>query len=91
MFQVGLDDAEFLADFGIDVTIEGRPARGIFDNAYADAFGLVAGTSPALIVFDTTPAAVGESVNIGDQQYKIVVIKPDGTGVKVLQLEEAYL
>lgn len=43
--------AAFLADFGVDVTIDGQAARGIFDAAYVDALG-VASVGPVLLAFE---------------------------------------
>ncbi|KRB73445.1 head-tail joining protein [Noviherbaspirillum sp. Root189] len=89
----GEDFTVYFADFGVDVTIDGVSARGIFDNAYSQIGGGVgmASTNPTLTVETTSvPAApVGKTVACEGVTYGIAEHHPDGTGVSVLVLELA--
>lgn len=81
----------FLSDFGVDATVGGVPVRGIFDRRPADAFGMVTGNSPTLTCDESDLPAVanGAAVTIGTASYVVSAIRPDGTGVVVLDLETA--
>ena len=82
--------AAFMPDFGVDVTIGAETVRGIFDNGYAESFG-VAGSDPHVLVSaaEVATAALGDPVTIGAANYAIVGIEPDGTGMTRLKLETA--
>lgn len=77
----------FCADFGVDVVVGGVSQRGIFDDAYAEAFGLVGGSRPVLVVLTSPQAVRGASVSVGGKSYTVAESQPDGTGVTTLQLE----
>ena len=79
----------FLVDFGTDAVIGGETVRGIFDSAYAEAFGLVAGTTPVLIVHSDVGASVGDAVTVLGSDYLVAEVHPDGTGISRLVLEIA--
>jgi len=83
--------ATFMTDCGIDVVVGGVNARAIFDNAAADALGLVAGTKPVLLLATASVASAvsGDAVTAGGASYTIAEIQPDGTGMTRLILEEA--
>jgi hypothetical protein len=83
------DAAPFLTDFGIVATVGGVSVRGIFDNAAADPFGVVAGTQPTLLIAtaDLGSAAVGTAAVIVGTTYSIAEIQPDGTGMTRLVLK----
>lgn len=83
------DTAAFFTDFAIDATVAGVPVRGIFDAAYADVLGLVAGSTPVLTCAsrDVTEAAVGASVTINATVYTVAEVHPDGTGMTRLLLK----
>lgn len=79
----------FCADYGVDVVVGGVAQRGIFDNAYAEAFGMVGGSRPMLVVLTSPQAVRGAAVSVGSKGYAVTEAQPDGTGVTTLQLEEA--
>ena len=80
----------FFTDFAIDITVNGLPARGIFDNGFASAFGgMVDGTSPVLHLISTLPVERGNPVIIAGKNYTVVGVEPDGTGVTQLRLDKA--
>lgn len=84
------DNAAFFSDFAVDVTINGIPARGIFDDAYAEAFsGMVGGASPALILPSSVAVQRGQPVVVGGTGYTVTSIEPDGTGITLLRLAES--
>lgn len=85
-----LDATAFFSDFAIDATVNGAAVRGIFDNAYAEAFGgMVSGSQPRLLVPSATAAARGQTVVIDAVSYTITAVEPDGTGVTSLGLDKA--
>lgn len=93
--QIAADRAVFTNrdEFGVDVTINGTPARGLFDNEYVDLNALTGGveaTGPALTVRDedAEAAAHGTSVVIAGTTYKIRGKQPDGTGFTLLKLSK---
>lgn len=71
-------------------TLDGVAVTGKFDNAYTDPFGF-AGSSPALTCLsaDVSTAAQGTAVVVNSVSYTVAAIKPDGTGMTVLVLQEA--
>lgn len=80
--------AAFVSNFATDVTIGNVAGRAIFDEAYAEAFG-VASTGPQLTVraADFPAVAVGQDVSIGVRLFKVSAPpEPDGTGMLVLKL-----
>jgi len=80
----------FFTDFAIDVTVAGMPARGIFDNGFANAFsGMIDGTSPVLHLLSSVPVSRGDTVIISAASYIVTGVQPDGTGVTQLRLEDA--
>lgn len=80
----------FFTDFAIDVTVNGVPARGIFDNGFASAFsGMVDGTSPVLHLTTDVIVERGNPVIIAGHTYTVIGVQPDGTGVTQLRLAEA--
>lgn len=83
------DAAPFLTDFGVAATVGGVSLTGIFDNAYADPFGMVAATSPVLLAADSDVAAaeIGDLVSVGGGTYAVAEIQPDGTGMTRLMLK----
>jgi hypothetical protein len=82
--------AAFLSDFATAITVGGVSGKGIFDEAYAEAFG-VASVGPQLTVraADFPAAAAGQAVTVGARTFKIAAPpEPDGTGVVVLRLHK---
>ena len=86
-------DPAFFSDFGIDLTVNGVPVRGIFDNAFGSAFGgMIDGTGPMVRLPSSTAAGIvkrGDAVVIGSTGYTVTTVEPDGTGLALLRLEEA--
>lgn len=77
------------ADFGVDATLDGEPVRGIFDNAFGDAFGgLVVGSGPMFRLPSSVPVSRGQVLILATTTYTITAIEPDGTGLTVLRLDE---
>lgn len=84
------DNAAFFSDFAIDLTVNGQPARGIFDNGFASAFtGMIDGTSPVLHLLSAIPVSRGDTVIISAAAYIVTGVEPDGTGVTQLRLDKA--
>ena len=83
-------EAAYFTDFAIDITVNGLPARGIFDNGFASTFsGMVDGTSPVLHMLSAVPVARGDTAIISGAFYTVIGVEPDGTGVTQLRLDEA--
>lgn len=83
-------EAAYFTDFAIDITVNGLPARGIFDNGFASTFsGMVDGTSPVLHMLSAVPVACGDTVIISAASYTVTGVEPDGTGVTQLRLDKA--
>ena len=84
-----LDPAAYFTDFAIDITVNGLPARGIFDNGFASTFsGMVDGTSPVLHMLSAVPVARGDTAIISGASYTVTGVEPDGTGVTQLRLDK---
>ena len=83
--------ADYMPDFGTACSVGGVAVHGIFDAAYADVFGIVAGTRPALLIAsaDAPDVAIDDAVTIGATTYTVAVVQPDGTGMTRLLLEAA--
>lgn len=80
----------FLSDFAIDLTIDGQPVRGIFDDAASVAFGgMINGTAPMLQIQSTVTVARGSAVLIGTDVYTVRAIEPNSSGITLLRLEAA--
>lgn len=79
----------FLTDFGVAAVVGGVSCTGIFDKAFSDVLGIVAGTSPTFLVAAAAvpAAAVGDTVTIAAVAYTIAEIQPDGTGMTRLILK----
>lgn len=77
--------------FAVNATLGAATVPVIFDAAYADAIGIVAGTSPTCLAAsaDVSAAAVGGAITINAVAYIIAEIQPDGTGLTRLMLQEA--
>jgi methionine synthase II (cobalamin-independent) len=83
------DSASIIDLLGIDVIVDGVPARGIFDNDFASAFsGLVGGSSPVLHLVSSVPVARGSAVIVAGVTYTVTGVEPDGTGVTQLRMDK---
>lgn len=78
----------FMADFAFDAEVGSASLRGIFDNGHANAFDVIAGTLPTLLIAtaDAINVTRNDAVVIGMDRYTITDIKPDGTGMTRLIL-----
>lgn len=84
------DLPSFFSDFAIDLTVNGVPARGIFDDAFGVAFGgMIDGSGPMLRLPTSVAAARGQPVVIDSRSYVITGVEPDGTGITTLRLDLA--
>jgi hypothetical protein len=80
----------YFSDFAVPATVAGTATKGIFDKAYQESFGIVAGDNPVLVVETSQVTAVdGDAVVVNATNYTIASIEPDGTGITILQLELA--
>lgn len=79
----------FFYDLGDPCTIAGVAQVGIFDKAYQQQFGMVAGAEPLLVIKDSAlgSGVEGSTVVVRSTSYTIASIEPDGTGVTALRLE----
>jgi len=80
----------YLSDFGVAATLNSVAISGIFDNDYADAFGM-AGAQPSLTVktSDAAETVRGVAVVVGGINYTVAEQpEPDGTGITKLKLEK---
>lgn len=89
-----LDDLDAFVDvdngFAVEALIGGETVTGIFDAEYAERLN-TAGTAPVFMCKSADAAGIeqGYEVVIGDSDYTVVGIEPDGTGMTMLVLEEA--
>ena len=81
------DTSAFFSDFGIAAIVGGVACRGIFDEAYAEAFGMIAGASPSLLVTTGVAADIGAPVVIGARRFNVAAVEPDGCGMMRIRLE----
>lgn len=80
----------YFSDFAVPATVAGIATTGIFDKAYQESFGIVAGDNPVLVIktSDVSPVE-GDAVSVNSTAYTIASVEPDGTGITILQLELA--
>lgn len=88
------DLSEFFSedDFAVTAMLDGFPVAGIFDNA-ATAIGGEAAIEGSVPTFtcaaaDIPDVAVEQVLTVGDTDYTITSVHPDGTGVVILGLAE---
>jgi len=76
-------------EFADEATIGGETVNGIFDNEHTEVLD-VSGTHPAFTckTSDVSGVSQGDTVTINGTGYRVVSIKPDGTGMTTLVLEE---
>lgn len=82
------DFTPYLADFGVDATLDGQPVRVIFDNAYTEVLGL-ATRSPRAGLPTARAGSVqqGSVLVVAGTTYQVASVQPDGTGWTDLMLE----
>tara|TARA_B100000989_G_C19452738_1_gene432539 strand:+ start:591 stop:902 length:312 start_codon:yes stop_codon:yes gene_type:complete len=87
-------------DFAVEATItpsqgEAFTVKGIFDNGYESRSRDVVDIASRDTMFTCPSSAAvdalvkGNSVAIGGANYKVLMVKPDGTGVTAITLEKA--
>lgn len=79
-------------EFATAALVGASAVNGIFDNGYAEAFGIAAGTKPTFLckVADLPALTLGTTTAvIGGVTYTIVENQPDGLGLTTLTLEKA--
>lgn len=86
----GEDLAAYLTAFGQPVTVGGVAGSAVFDEGYAEAFGVAsAGPQLTAAAADFPAAATGQAVTVGARTFKIAAPpEPDGTGMAVLRLHK---
>lgn len=89
MSFLNADIDNYFTDFGIDATVGGVACKGIFDEAYAETFGIVGGVAPSLLLPTTVAATECTAVVIGARNFTVTGTEPDGTGFHRLRLESA--
>ena len=77
------------AGFAEYLTIGAAQVAAIFDNAFSDPLGIVAGTQPMFMAAsaDVSTLAVGDTVTRGATAYTVASIEPDGTGITRVMLK----
>lgn len=83
--------AEFFSpDFAIPALVRGRQISVIFDEQYIDASG-VESSQPAATCSsaDIDGVEQDDQIEIKNEQFRIIGVQPDGTGVTVLRLARA--
>ena len=83
------DLTPFFADFAASATKSGVPVAGVFDKAYGEAFGLIAGNDPVFRTATATGIVRGNTLVIGGVTYTVVAVESDGTGMDLCRLEAA--
>lgn len=84
------DFSALLADFGVDATLNGSAVRGIFDNASASGLNnMMLGSNPTftLATASVSSSSRGKTLVVGAVSYTVREVKPDGTGMTLLELE----
>jgi hypothetical protein len=80
----------YFSDFAIPATVAGVALNGIFDKAYQESYGIVAGDNPVLLIQSSLVTPIeGDAVIVNSTNYTVASVEPDGQGVTVLQLELA--
>jgi len=84
------DNAAFLADFGLDATLNNAPVRIIFDSAYLASLD-VESSNPVALLPDGDAVGVrqGAVLTVLGATYQVVAVQPDGTGFTMLELVKA--
>jgi len=86
------DMAAYFADFGTTATLDGVSVTGIFDNGSAAGLdNLMLGSNPTFMLdsASASSASRGKTLVLNAVNYIVREVKPDGTGITVLELEAA--
>lgn len=82
--------AAFFDDFTVDCTVAGSSIKAIFDHQYVEvSIGQApySGLYPTLTA-DANDLVLDAAVVIGTDNYKIIDIRPDGTGIAMAVMVE---
>lgn len=84
-------NASVCKTFGVPAQLDYLPVVGIFERPHAQAFDGIATSSPRfkLQSADAEGVTLDSMLRIGDEQYQVRSVEPDGTGMTVLTLEAA--
>ncbi len=90
--ETDADRQAMLAALGDAVTIGGHEVTALCENSYAEELG-ISGTRPTLLCLASAAAAAGAArgvaVVVPDVgSFTIISVKPDGTGLATLTLED---
>jgi len=84
------DSDPFLADFAVSATKNGSATvSGVFDKAYGEAYGMIAGNDPVFRCPTASAVVRGNTLLIGGVTYTVTHVEGDGTGWDVCRLEAA--
>jgi len=85
-FNEDLDVFFNVDDFAVEATYDASPVNVIFDRAYLQTLGIVAGTDPQCLAkaSDIPSDAVGETIVISGTTYTIRSREPQDDGAIVL-------
>ena len=84
------DNDPFLADFAVSATKNGSATvSGVFDKAYGEAYGMIAGNDPVFRCPTASAVVRGNTLLIGGVTYTVTHVEGDGTGWDVCRLEAA--
>lgn len=90
MIDTVADFACAFADFGVAaVRNGGASVTGLFDKAYGEAFGMIAGNDPVFRCPSSVGMARSDTLVIAGVTYTVIGIEPDGTGLDLCRLEAA--
>lgn len=84
------DSAAQFVDFGVDATLDGVAVSGIFDNGSQSALNnTMLGTNPTFTLASASASSSSRSKTlvVDSVSYTVREVKPDGTGMTMLELE----
>ena len=86
--MISENPVDFLVDFGSTATKNGSTSVvGVFDKAFAESFGMIAGNDPVFRCPSATGIVRGNTLVIGGVSYTVVGVEADGTGWDLCRLE----
>ena len=90
MFAEDLSPFFNAAEFASSATLDGASVAGIFDNTYAEVFGMASRAPMFMLPTASAASATQASVLVtGGITYRVTSVQPDGTGVTTLMLERS--
>ncbi len=82
----------YFVDFGVDVTLSGSTFKGLHDKQHIALLAAEIGaTGPAVLckASDVGTPAQDTAITVNGTSYKVRDVKPDGTGLTLIELENA--